>query len=103
MMSPAVVTVEKAAAAKIFFECYYNGLTSGELMRRSLRCQQLEGALYEDTTSSAAEKDEKRRAWAKRESDHLRETRVLKSRGTRALKGVDVTSSKYEVVKVLGK
>jgi protein-serine/threonine kinase len=97
---PAIVTVEKAAAAKIFFECHYNSLSSGELTPRSLRRRQLEGALYEDTTASHFEKDEKRRVWAQKESDHLRETRVMKARGLKALKARDVAASKYEVIKV---
>jgi protein-serine/threonine kinase len=52
---------------------------------------------------SPAEKDSKRRAWAREESDHLRETRLLKVRASNALMGKDVTTSRYEVVKVLGK
>ena len=97
----AVVTVEKAAAAKIFFECHYNGLS--EISPRSLRRRQLEGALHEDTMSSSPEKDERRQSWAKKESDHLRETRVMKARRLKALKGRDLPASKYEVVKVLHK
>ncbi|KAF4635487.1 hypothetical protein G7Y89_g2598 [Cudoniella acicularis] len=100
---PTVVTVEKAAAAKVFFECHYNEVTSGALTPRSLRRRQLEGALYEDITSTQFEKEEQRRIWAKRETSHLRHTRVMKARGFKALKGKDVTSSRYEVVKVLGK
>jgi len=35
--------------------------------------------------------------------DHLRETRVMKVRAGNALRGKDTTSTRYEVVKVLGK
>jgi protein-serine/threonine kinase len=98
-----VVTVEKASAAKVFFETYYNTALSDHLTPRSLRLHTLESAMLDDAMLSPAEKDGKRRAWAQRESDHLRETRVMKARGISALKGKIATASKYEVVKVLGK
>jgi protein-serine/threonine kinase len=99
----AFVTVEKAAAAKVFFECHYNDVTSNVLTPRSLRRRQLEKCLYEDTTSTQAEKAEKRKSWGRKESEHLRETRLMKARRTSILNGNDITTSKYEVVKVLGK
>ena len=98
-----MVTVEKAASAKVFFECHYNALTSGQLTPRSMRRRQLEGALYQDATLSQTEKDERRRAWVKDETDHLRETRVMKAGAGNAMKGKDSLASRYEVVKVLGK
>ena len=98
----AVITVEKAAAAKIFFECHYNELFSITVTPRSLRRRELEGALYEDVTSSPSEKEAQRRAWARRETDHLREIRTMKSR-TRTPDCCDQMASMYEVVKVLGK
>ncbi|KAF8866386.1 kinase-like protein [Acephala macrosclerotiorum] len=100
---PTIVTVEKAAAAKIFLECHYNELTSRELTPRSIRRRQLELALVQDTTMLPAEKVGKKKAWVRYETDHLRETRVMKVRSANALKGKDITSSRYEVVKVLGK
>ncbi|TVY59181.1 Serine/threonine-protein kinase cbk1 [Lachnellula cervina] len=99
----AIITVEKAAAAKIFFECHYNNLTSIALTPRSLRRRQLEQILYEDTTSTQTEKDRKRKVLSRKESEHLRETRVMKGHRSIAWKGNDITTSKYEVVKVLGK
>lgn len=95
--------MEKAAAAKIFFECHYNNLTSGESTPRSLRRRQLDLALLQDTTLLPAEKLEKKKAWLKYETEHLRETRAMKVRSANALKGKDITASRYEVVKVLGK
>lgn len=86
----------------MFFECHYNHVTSGALTPRSVRRRQLEGALYHDLDLSLVEQDRKRRAWAQEESEHLRETRVMKVRAANALKGYDITSW-YEVVKVLGK
>lgn len=49
------------------------------------------------------EKEDRRRSWGRKESEHLRETRVMKARRSYALNGADITTSKYEVVKVLGK
>lgn len=102
MKCAAVITVEKAAAAKIFFECHYNKLLSNTITPRSLRRRELEGALYEDVDSSHAEKEIHRRAWARRETNHLREVRMMKSR-TRKPECCDQMASMYEVVKVLGK
>jgi protein-serine/threonine kinase len=99
----AIVTVEKAAAAKVYFECHYNDITASAATNRSIRRRQLEYALYEDTNSTQAEKNHKRMALAQMETDHLRETRVMKARGLKALTGKDVITSRYEVVKVLGK
>jgi protein-serine/threonine kinase len=102
MECAAVITVEKAAAAKIFFECHYNELFSNTVTPRSLRRREIEGALYEDAISSPSEKEVQRRAWARRESDHLREIRTMKSRA-RTPDCCDQMASMYEIVKVLGK
>jgi hypothetical protein len=53
----AVVTVEKAAATKIFFECHYNELFSTPVTPRSIRRRELEGALYEDVTMSPIDRE----------------------------------------------
>ena len=87
----------------MFFETHYNQETSAALKPRSLRRQQLEINLYHDVTMSPSEKEDKRRAWEKDESDHLREMRVLKVRSSNVPKGKDSAASKYEVVQVLGK
>ena len=98
-----MITVEKAAAAKVFFECHYNTALGNELTPRSIRRRCLEHTILEDPTICLDDVDDKRRAWAQRESDNLRETRVMKVSGYNALKGKAATASKYEVVKVLGK
>lgn len=102
MVPRAIVTAEKTATAKVFFECHYNNVASGALTNRSLRRRKLEAALY-DMALSEAEKDDRRRTWAKMESDHLRDLRAMKIRSLTALNGEDVIAAKYEVVKVLGK
>lgn len=98
----AVVTVEKAAAAKVFFETHYNDALSN-LTPRSIRRRNLECAILEDPALSALQQDGFRRKWAQKESEHLRETRVMKATRLRDLQGKTTTASKYEVVKVLGK
>lgn len=99
----AVVTVEKAASAKVFFECHYNDLTAAGLTPRSLRRRDLEQVLFDDANFTETEKNEKRKELARQETEHLRETRIMKGHRSTVLKGEDITTSKYEVVKVLGK
>lgn len=97
------MTVEKAATAKIFFECHYNDLLSGTPSPRSMRRRELEATLYEDLTRSPMEKEAARNRWQQNETEHMRETRVMKSQSTKARRGDYNIPSKYEVVKVLGK
>jgi protein-serine/threonine kinase len=98
----AVTTVEKAAAAKVFFEIHYNNAL-GHPTPRSIRRRNLECAILDDPALSAMQQEALRRELALKESDHLRETRVMKASGLRDLQGKTTTASKYEVVKVLGK
>lgn len=103
-VSVAVITVEKAAAAKIFFECHYNTLLASGPSPRSIRLREFEGILYENSSIlSPADAEARRRDWAQRESKYLREVRVMKARNISRKKGVDPMVSQYEVVKVLGK
>lgn len=101
--TPTIVTVEKAAAAKIFFECYYNNATSGQITPRELRRRHLEGALYQDSSICPTTRHALRCQWVKQETDHSRATRVMKADGIRAVKGTFAPASNYEVVKILGK
>ncbi|QSZ33910.1 hypothetical protein DSL72_005484 [Monilinia vaccinii-corymbosi] len=100
---PTVITVEKAASAKVFFETYYNEVTTKAITPRSLRRLNLENELLNDMVSSPTEKTERLQALAAAETNHLRQTRNMKVRSTNALKGRDHKPSNYEVVKVLGK
>ncbi|KFY80491.1 hypothetical protein V499_00669 [Pseudogymnoascus sp. VKM F-103] len=102
---PTVITVEKAAAAKIFFETHYNGLLASGPSPRSLRLREFEGVLYENSAHMThAEMVEHRRDWLRSETNYLREIRVMKSRNHfRKQKGTDPMVSQYEIVKVLGK
>lgn len=99
----AIVTVEKAAAAKIHLECHYNELLNKQHTPRSIRRQELDAELNNDITKTPAEKEEKRKVLQQLESNHLRESRDMKARGFRALKGIGHVTSNYEPIKILGK
>jgi protein-serine/threonine kinase len=103
---PTVATVEKAAAAKVYLETFFNEkLCSAS--PRSMRRQALEARLHYERALTQSEKQEHRRAFYSQETEHLRETRILKSRSGSKLKVNGVSgqslSKDYEVVKVLGK
>ena len=113
---PTVVTVERAAAAKIYLETHFNELLSGPTPR-SLRRRYLEGELYHAGAAlSALDKERHRRAFYDAETEHLREVRVMKTRSIRALcpprrpgriqpqdADGEAKDSDYEMIKVLGK
>ena len=100
----AVITVEKAAAAKIFFECHYNTLLASGPSPRSIRLREFEGLLRKnEAILSPYDVENRKRDWVMRESKYLRECRVMKSRNMARKKGVDPMVAQYEVVKVLGK
>lgn len=46
LIKPSVATVEKAAAAKIFFESHFNQLLGTQVSPRSLRRRQLERRIF---------------------------------------------------------
>ena len=101
-VTPTFVTVETTANAKIFFETYFNSLLAGHASSRSRRRRDLE--LYLRHCSLPEEQREILiRAWANRESVHLRQSRVLKSRSDKSTRGSGVAVAGYEVVRVLGK
>lgn len=107
-----ILTVEKAAAAKIYFETYFNTLWSSELPPREKRRERLEKDLQERIANEGCtieEQQRMRRDFYDRESQHLRGTRVLKGRSilaTAAEKGsprANAVEDDYEVLKILGK
>ncbi|KAI1004720.1 Serine/threonine-protein kinase [Podosphaera aphanis] len=100
---PTLVTVEKAASAKIFFECHYNNLTSTQSSPRSIRRRQLERLLYQNQNITALDKEVRRQSLAKDECEHLRLTRILKSQARKAMTGQNMIITNYEVIKILGK
>ncbi|KAI0120299.1 kinase-like protein [Hypoxylon sp. NC0597] len=103
LSSPTILTVERAAAAKVFLETYYNEQLS-KPSPRSIRRRYLEGELYRDGGLTEAEKVAIRRNFFKQETDHLRETRVLKAKSIGAMQGKhNQLADNYEVLKILGK
>ncbi|KAI0843031.1 kinase-like protein [Hypoxylon sp. FL0890] len=103
LSTPTIITVERAAAAKIFLETYYNEQLS-KPSPRSLRRRYLEGELYQSARLTETEKAAKRQKFYKQETDHLRETRVLKAKSIGAVQGKhNQLADSYEVLKILGK
>ena len=102
VVNPTIVTVETTANAKIFFETHFNCLLAAQASPRSLRRHDLESRL-EATTMSEEQREQERAAWAAFESEHLRQTRVLKSKTNEMYKASGVAVAGYEVVRILGK
>lgn len=106
-ITPTIATVEKAAAAKIYLETYYNERLA-QPNPREVRLHLLGSELWHmGAAVPEAEKNRLRRQFYRNESDHLRETRVMKARTLKALtEGRRTTSSccnDYQIVKALGK
>ncbi|KAK3328829.1 kinase-like protein [Apodospora peruviana] len=106
-ISPSIVTVEKAAGAKIAFETHF-----AERLRllepREIRLRSLNDRIAADSRLTAADCDAMRADFYRRESDHLRKLRVMKTRTLRALnadrRDPDACLvNDYEVIKILGK
>ena len=102
VVTPTVVTVETTAIAKIFFETHFNSLLAGHASPRSIRRHNLELHL-ESQTMSEEQRQHERVLWAALESEHLRQTRVLKGKISEMNKGSGVAVAGYEVVRILGK
>ncbi|KAI0136595.1 kinase-like domain-containing protein [Xylariales sp. AK1849] len=102
-LPPTILTVETAAAAKIYLETYYNDLLS-KPSPRSMRLQYLESQLY-NSALTPQERVARRQMFYTQETHHLRETRVLKTRSIGAtMQGLPSNlASKYDVLKILGK
>ena len=100
--SPTIVTVEMTANAKIFFETHFNSILSGQVSPRSLRRRELELRLRAEQMS-AEQRQWERCLWAAQENEHLRQTRVLRTKTNEAAGGSGVAVAGYEVVKILGK
>ncbi|KZM23804.1 uncharacterized protein EKO05_0001017 [Ascochyta rabiei] len=102
LIKPSVATVEKAAAAKIYFEAHFNQLLATQVSPRSMRRRQLERKIFA-MALPIEQRQYKRQRWYLAESQHLRQTRVMKSKtiARQNIKGVHI--SNYDIVRVLGK
>ena len=107
-ISPSVETVERAAAAKIYLETYFNEKFCGSSPRER-RAQMLEAELFSRRESLApTEVEVLRREFRRYETEHLRETRAMKARSIRALHAENGSRASclmedYELIKILGK
>jgi len=102
LSKPSIATVEKAAAAKIFFESHFNQLLSTKVSPRSMRRRQLERKIFAMALPNE-QRQHKRQRWYVAETHHLRQIRALKSNtiARQNVKGVHI--SNYDIVRVLGK
>ncbi len=113
--TPGIATVERAAAAKIYLETYFNELLASGPSPRQMRQQILETDLFNRARDrgaplSAAEMQGARARFCRRESEHLRDSRVMKARNLEVIAGARGRAAaargpvgEYETVKVLGK
>lgn len=104
VVTPTVATVETTANTKVFFETHFNSLLAGHATPRSIRRNDLEVRL-ESQSMSDEQRQHERAAWAAYESEHLRQTRVLKTKTNEISKssGSGVAVAGYEIVRILGK
>lgn len=105
--TPTIVTVERAAAAKVYMETYYNELLS-KPSPREMRLHLLESELWHmGEAISVLEKDWLRYQFYHNETNYLRQTRVMKARTARALAEGKGSSSSccndYQSLRALGK
>lgn len=101
---PSIQTAEKAAAAKISLEIYYNELLNNASPRDHRR-HYFESMLYFRPQMPVQEKRIARRRFFYQESCYLRQCRVLKgqSQTRRRMKNDAPSSQNFEPVRVLGK
>ncbi|PHH78085.1 hypothetical protein CDD82_3214 [Ophiocordyceps australis] len=104
LTQPTVLTVERAAAAKIYLETHFNELLNRP-SARALRRQYLESQLYYSPHLSAEQKAGIRQSFFYHETCCMRETRVLKAQSLSCLKqdGAAGCVDRYDVVKILGR
>ncbi|KAK4946589.1 hypothetical protein LTR10_014441 [Elasticomyces elasticus] len=96
-----IKTVEAAAAAKVFFEMHFNILLN-DIPARALRRRELEIRILEHHLPMGSQY-RARKAWARAESDNLRQSRVLKNSTNHEKASQGITIGGFEVINVLGK
>lgn len=99
-VKPSIVTVESTAVAKVFFETHFHGIYSPQESRKQ-RFRELQAHLHVLPFSNE-ERLEIQKAWARQETEYLRQTRILKTRSNRAHDQDTVSLAGYEVIRVLG-
>jgi hypothetical protein len=100
---PTILTVEKAAGAKIYLETYFDNLLN-KPNPRSSRKQYLETQLYYSPHLDLEEKDVVRRSFYYQETCHSREARVMRTKCLLSLNCQDLSYvDNYDCLKVLGR
>ncbi|KAK5119510.1 hypothetical protein LTR85_007610 [Meristemomyces frigidus] len=101
-VEPSVYTVENVAAAKVYLETHFCSLMLEPSSPRSMRRKKFE-QLMGDNRLSHDDRLTARQQWAQSESDHLRQTRVLKatSIARHSRKGTSIAG--FDAIRVLGK
>ncbi|EFY89804.1 kinase domain containing protein [Metarhizium acridum CQMa 102] len=100
---PTILTVEKAAGAKVYLETYFNNLLN-KPNARATRQQYLESQLYYSPHLDLDEKDVIRRSFYYQETCHSRETRVMRTKSLLSLDRQDLSyAENYDCLKVLGR
>lgn len=99
----SIVSAEKAAAIRVYFETYFNELVN-QPTSRDCRVRQLENHLYFSPQLNPQEKSLIRWSFAYQESCYLREMRVLKAQSQIRHMGEPsrYSDEKYEQLKILG-
>ncbi|CRG84529.1 hypothetical protein PISL3812_01806 [Talaromyces islandicus] len=99
-LQSSIVTVEAAAAAKIFLETHFNTILSG----RDARGQRLRELQEHLGTLPFTHEERKgaKQAWAAQETEYLRRIRVLKSHSNRFSHKKTISAAGYETIKLLG-
>ncbi|KAF2835094.1 kinase-like protein [Patellaria atrata CBS 101060] len=101
-LNPSITTLETAAAAKIYFETYFNKALTRRPFPRTQRRIDFERSMcllaytdgeYQDGLSK----------WIQLESEYLREIRVMQSTALIRHKKKGVSIAGYEVIRILGK
>ncbi|KAH9828019.1 Serine/threonine-protein kinase cbk1 [Teratosphaeria destructans] len=99
-VEPSVVTVEQAAAAKVYLETQYSQLF--EASPRTTRRKRMERALA-DRGLSHHQRERMRHQWVLAEREHLRQLRVLKATSVLRHNSKGISIAGFDVLRVLGK
>ena len=101
-VEPSIATVENVAAAKVYFETYFQKLLLEPSSPRSIRRKKIEQRMA-DLGLSHDERLEARQQWNRAESNHLRQIRVLNSSSVTRHKVKGVSIAGFDVIRILGK
>lgn len=100
---PTILTVEKASAAKVYLETYFNNILNRP-NGRTTRKQYLESQLYYSPHLDLVEKDVIRRSFYYQETCHSRETRLMRTKSILSLDCHNISyAENYDCLKVLGR